>query len=185
MKLNLGCGNNKLPGFVNVDYFKECEPDVLHNLDTLPWPWADNSVDEIRMIHSLEHIGADSQTFLGIMKEIYRICKNGSTLIIHVPHPRHDNFIGDPTHVRIITPQLLSLFSKKLNLEWKRLGGANSPLALYLGVDFELIETREILDAQYAEPFNKGLLPESDIRTMMRNFNNVVAEYHMTLRVNK
>jgi hypothetical protein len=29
MKLNIGCGFNKHDGFVNVDQFPECEPDVL------------------------------------------------------------------------------------------------------------------------------------------------------------
>ena len=51
--------------------------------------------------------GRIRRVFLGMMKELYRICRDGAEIEINVPHPRHDNFIGDPTHVRIITPDTL------------------------------------------------------------------------------
>ena len=49
------------------------------------------------------------------MKELYRICKNNSIIDIVVPHPRHDDFLSDPTHVRPITDMTLSLYDKELN----------------------------------------------------------------------
>ena len=39
MKLNLGCGNYKMNGFVNVDKFADCEPDEVVDLEVFPWPW--------------------------------------------------------------------------------------------------------------------------------------------------
>ena len=71
LKLNLGCGNNKYDGFLNVDKFGE--PDINWDLEKFPWPWEDNSVDEIRIIHVLEHLGKDTETYFNIFKEIYRI----------------------------------------------------------------------------------------------------------------
>jgi hypothetical protein len=35
IKLNLGCGKNPMPGYVNVDKFGT--PDVRHDLETFPW----------------------------------------------------------------------------------------------------------------------------------------------------
>ena len=61
LKLNLGCGNNKYDGFLNVDKFGE--PDIKWDLEKFPWPWEDNSVDEIRIIHVLEHLGDCLQFF--------------------------------------------------------------------------------------------------------------------------
>ena len=39
---------------------------------------------------------------------------------IIVPHPRHDDFISDPTHVRPITILGLQLFDKDLNIKWEK-----------------------------------------------------------------
>lgn len=47
MRPNLGCGNRKREGWHNVDKVADCEPDEIVDLESLPWPWRDNSVDEI------------------------------------------------------------------------------------------------------------------------------------------
>src|SRR5438270_12013588 len=108
LRVNLGCGPRPEPGFINVDRFGQ--PDVQHDLEVLPWPWPDNSVAEIVLSHVLEHLGYDPKIFLGIMKEMYRVCQGGAAVRIVVPHPRHDYFLADPTHVRAITPFGLQLF---------------------------------------------------------------------------
>jgi hypothetical protein len=51
------------------------------------------------------------------MREIYRVCRHDAVVHVVVPHPRHDDFINDPTHVRPITPEVLSLFDRSTNLE--------------------------------------------------------------------
>lgn len=113
MKYNMGCGLNKIHGYVNVDKFPHSSPDLLHDLEVCPWPIDSNSASHILFNHSLEHMGQDADTFLNIIKEIYRISQPDTLIQINVPHPRHNDFINDPTHVRIITPDLLNLFSLK------------------------------------------------------------------------
>ena len=112
MKLNLGSGSKILSGYTNVDKYDYYKPDVVHDLEVFPYPFKDNSIDEILLSHVLEHIGQSPDIFLGIVKEFYRICRNNSIIKIIVPHPRHDDFIADPTHVRPITILGLQLFDK-------------------------------------------------------------------------
>jgi len=183
LKLNLGCGQKPQPGFVNVDKFGN--PDLKWDLETFPWPWPENSVSEILMSHVLEHLGATSDVFIGIMKELYRVCEPGAKIRIVVPHPRHDFFIGDPTHVRPVTPEMLSLFSRRENLRWKELGAANSPLALYHNVDFQIDDVQYILDEPYSSEFRSGKLSQEEFQKLMRKYNNVVTEIHIILAVIK
>jgi ubiquinone/menaquinone biosynthesis C-methylase UbiE len=181
----MGCGLNKVDGFVNVDKFAECHPDVQMDLEALPWSFGDNEADEVLFHHSLEHIGADPKIFLGMMKELYRVSKPDAKIQINVPHPRHDNFIGDPTHVRIISPQVLSLFSKKNNQYWQKIGAPNSQLALYLDVDFEIVRAEQVVERAYMERLQKKEISEQELMAFINERNNVVAEYKITLRVVK
>src|SRR5271154_2869493 len=120
MNLNMGCGYKKIAGYVNVDVSPQCSPDMAIDLETTPWPWLSNSADAVLFNHSLEHLGASPGAFEALMRELYRICRPGAAVTINVPHPRHDDFIDDPTHVRAVTPALLTLFSKKANQEFLR-----------------------------------------------------------------
>ena len=123
--------------------------------------------------------------FLGLMSELYRVCRDGAIIEIAVPHPRHDNFIDDPTHVRIVTPGLLRLFDRKKNDEWKREGIANTPLAHYIGVDFEMTSAQAMLDEPYSSDFSAGRLTAAEVESLVRGKMNVAHEYRITLRVRK
>lgn len=98
VRLNIGCGFNKLEGFVNVDGFPVCKPDVVHNLNVFPYPWEDNSVDVIIAWHVMEHL----QDWWGAFKECVRILKPGGTIEIRVPHPSSDSAVTYRDHLHII-----------------------------------------------------------------------------------
>ena len=105
--------------------------------------------------------------------------------MIDVPHPRHDDFLNDPTHVRVITPQLLMLFDRRLNDEWQAMGAANSPLAHYLDVDFAIADYDVVLNEPYATQYADGLLSAEDIAAMTRELNNVVRAYRIRMTARK
>ena len=183
IKLNLGCGEKRIPGFINVDKFGT--PDVNHDLESFPWPWESNSVSEIVLIHVLEHLGKETEVYFGIFKEMYRVCKNKAKIRIIVPHYRHSFFYDDPTHVRVVTPLGLKLFSKKQNKIWIENGAANTPLGLYLDIDFELKQT-VIKPSQ--DWFRLHPEQNVDINLLQQEssiYNNLIEQYDMKLEVIK
>ncbi len=183
IKLNLGCGKNLQNGYINVD--KYGEPDLRHDLEIFPWPWEHSSVSEVLLNHTLEHLGQATDTFLKIIQELYTICRDQALLHIAVPHPRHDDFISDPTHVRIITPDTIHLFSKKKNREWIEGGFANSPLGIYLDVDFELKHVNRVLDPVWGNKLDRKELSEAQLSQLSKQYNNVIKEYRMIVKVIK
>lgn len=188
MKLNLGCGTHHKDGWVNVDKYPPADiiVDLENNikysgtaLQYHEWPWINNTIDEVLFHHSLEHMGATITGFFAIMKELYRVCKNEAKITITVPHPWHDDFINDPTHVRVITPQVLALFSLRNNEAWEKEGRPNTPLARQLGVNFDIVSAEQLIEAEY------NGMPENAIRDAVRQHNNVVKATTIVLKVVK
>ena len=106
-------------------------------------------------------------------------------LIVTVPHPRSDLYLGDPTHVRPITPDVLSLFSRRLNLQWQQDGSANTPLALYTGIDFEIEAVNSVLLSPWRERFAAGEVSEAEVLESAARHFNVIGEMEITLRAVK
>jgi SAM-dependent methyltransferase len=95
--LNLGCGTQKEPQFLNVDGFKECNPDLVWDLNVTPYPWESNSVDGVQMLHVLEHLDNWWEAFC----ECARILKPGGFLRIHVPDESSQTALTYRDHLRV------------------------------------------------------------------------------------
>jgi SAM-dependent methyltransferase len=122
LKLNLGCGRNIMPGWVNVDRVALPGVDVVADLEAFEstdartgkralfmyLPFESNSVDEFLLSHVLEHI---THT-LPLMQELHRIAKPGAKMVIRVPHGASDDAWEDPTHVRPYFPGSFGYFSQ-------------------------------------------------------------------------
>jgi SAM-dependent methyltransferase len=185
MKLNLGCGHRRFPGFVNVDKYAALEPDQVWDLESVPYPFEMDSVDEVLLLHVLEHLGQGPDTFINIIKELYRICAHDAVIKIAVPHWRHDDFFSDPTHVRPITPLLLSLFDRELNLYWQKNGSANSPLALIHQVNFKIDNVTLTFDEPWFAMINQKAISKEKAMQSAHLYNNVVKQLDVQWRVLK
>ena len=58
--LELGCGFNKTPGAFGIDIIRGSQADILHDLNTFPYPFADSEWDRILCRDVLEHLDAAS-----------------------------------------------------------------------------------------------------------------------------
>ena len=185
MRLNLGCGFNRRDGFINVDRFAGCEPDEIVDLEEFPWPWPDDSVDEVFMSHVLEHLGATTDGYFDVIRELYRVCRHDARVTVTVPHPRHDTFINDPTHVRAVTFDGLAMFSRRQCEAWVRERCANSPIALMIGVDFEIESTEMVLEPIWRSRLEMRNITEAELLLAIRERSNVVQELTAVLRAVK
>ena len=180
MKLNIGAGDEKIDGFVSVDYDKNCNPDYCFDIEKDPWPFEDNSVDEVIAHHVLEHLG---EGYFHVIQELYRVCKHGALIDILVPHHRHEYFADDPTHRRPITVAGMWLFSKKYNDLCKEKNDSSSRLGHYYNVDFELAGVENIPDQRYYKIFNGR--PEEEVERYVQEHNNIIMEVIIKLKVVK
>ena len=92
--LDVGCGINKYPGAIGIDRNPDCRPDVLCDIDRIPYPFADNSFDRLRAIHVIEHVN----DVIRSMEEFHRLVRNGGRIRIETPHYTDFSSFCDPTH---------------------------------------------------------------------------------------
>lgn len=140
LKLDLACGQSKKgEEWIGVDVADLPGVDLVHDLQKYPWPFEDESVDEIHCSHYIEHIPHDDLRSLleqsdsfeefkkkattekldGVIKfinEIYRILKPGAKATIIAPYYMSTRAFGDPTHTRYFGDSSLYYF----NEEWRK-----------------------------------------------------------------
>ncbi|MGE5098009.1 MAG: methyltransferase domain-containing protein [Betaproteobacteria bacterium] len=86
LKLNLGCGDKILPGYVNVDVVEAragMKPDVVCDLHDLA-PFSDDSAEEILSVHVVEHFWR--WEVRDVLREWVRVLKPGGRMIVECPN---------------------------------------------------------------------------------------------------
>jgi hypothetical protein len=83
VRLNVGCGSDIRPGYLNVDFRKLPGVDDQVDLSVFPWPYADGSAEEVLMLDFLEHFPYAKTRY--ILMECRRILHAGGEVVIQVP----------------------------------------------------------------------------------------------------
>lgn len=92
--LDFGCGKKKRPNAIGIDRNPRSDADVLHDLNLFPYPFSDNTFDDIYCDNILEHL----DDVIQVMTELHRISKPNGLIEITVPFFPHRNANTDPTH---------------------------------------------------------------------------------------
>jgi len=96
LRLNLGSGMRRLPGFYNVDHLPLPGVDILADLEAPLTDLPDDSVGWIYCRHTLEHV----TRLLQLLGELHRVTHADGRLEVIVPHFSNPYGYSDPTHVR-------------------------------------------------------------------------------------
>jgi len=131
--LDVGCGNNKIPGAVGIDIVSGTQADIVHDLNQIPWPLESNMFEFIRLWSVLEHL----RDVVGVLREVHRVARPGATVIIGTPHFSSVSAYRDPTHLHFFSAAFLDYF-----LEDSELGRR---FGFYSDIRFRLDERRVTL----------------------------------------
>jgi len=105
--LNIGCGDDYLQNFINVDLPDNNKADIKLNLEDAKLPFDNNEISFIQAKHVLEHV----INLSGLMKEFHRILHADGILYIKVPYFKCEAAFADPTHVRYFSPITFAHFT--------------------------------------------------------------------------
>ncbi len=125
VRLDLGAGETPREGYEGVDLHA---PSAKHKVDLwkFPWPWADDSVDEIHCSHFIEHLPmeyvkdgphAGKDLFCAFFDECFRILKKDGKMSLIWPALQSVRAFQDPTHRRFIPAETMLY----LNAEWRKI----------------------------------------------------------------
>jgi hypothetical protein len=185
-RLNMGCGFKKLKGYLNVDVSAKCAPDEVYDFNMTPWPWGTDSFERVHANNCLEHLGQTPEIFLNVIKEMYRVSKDGCEWNINVPHHRCDNFWNDFTHVRVITPTTFTLFDQHKNVDSLKNNLSDSVFGLMNDIDLEVINVQYHLTHLFSD--NKHKVHPSGYSQLDVDLNtlaNVAESITITVNVHK
>lgn len=154
-ELLIGCGNARRKkvtfpeisaewsDLTTLDIDPEVNPDVVHDLNVLPLPFADNSFDEIHAYEVLEHCGrqGDWKFFFEQFAEFWRILKPGGYFVASVPMWDSPWAWGDPGHTRVIPKEALIFLNRE---EYEQVGQtAMTDYRKWWKGDFEVLGVNE------------------------------------------
>lgn len=184
-KLNMGCGFRKLEDHWNVDISPKCNPDQVLDFDVTPWPYEDNFFENITASNILEHLGQNPRVFTEIIKEMYRVSKDGASWFIQIPHHRCDVFFDDYTHVRALTEKTFKMWDQKVNYESILKNSADSTYGLYNDVDLEVVDVDYNIIHVWRNELEAGLIGAAQLNKKLNTLANVVDTVSISIKIHK
>jgi SAM-dependent methyltransferase len=155
-RLNLGCGTDIRPGWVNLDVAPLPGVDVVHDLSQ-PLPFADASFGEILCKDVLEHV-----ELIPVMRELHRVLRPGGRLRITAPHFSSAAAWVDPTHRTAFSIETFGFFAAE---------GARFARPYYFDFQFARLQDARLVFHRYRwQPWNYVVEPLINSSAALRNY---------------
>ena len=103
MKINVGCGGECRPGWLNVDNTEKWQKvnyPITYMNAIKPWPYEDNKFTAVLSEHMVEHIPREQNKLF--FSEAYRTLKPGKTARITCPDRKFFENLTDNSHPFVI-----------------------------------------------------------------------------------
>lgn len=108
IRVNIGCGLLKQPGYVNLDIDPGVKPDVVCDIEE-GIPFKDSSVKEI-ICHDVFQQISTPKKLIFVLNEFWRILEKDGVVIIRVPNAAHMAAFQDPMDIRHFTEETFTYF---------------------------------------------------------------------------
>jgi predicted SAM-dependent methyltransferase len=105
--LDFGCGQHRHSGSVGIDINPNSDADIIHDLDTFPYPFEDDSFDMIYCDGILEHL----TDIIKVTKELHHIATPKGCIIITTPYFASVDAFTDPTHKHCFSARSFDYFT--------------------------------------------------------------------------
>lgn len=158
--LDVGCGNAKRQGSTGIDLVKLPGVDIVHDLNSFPWPIEDNFFDLVIMNDIIEHL----EQPLKAMEEVYRILKPKGRVFARLIYWNHKYAASDPTHEKYFTEVSLEFFTGERR-------------AYYTDAHFKLVKFKYIFDVRA----RRYIRIYSIMKFLAYYLNNVIQGMHFIL----
>ena len=103
VRIDLACGGGKQgPDWIGIDCRQFPGVDIIHDLESFPWPLPDECANLLVASHYVEHINPHGGVFLRFMDEAWRVLKPDGEFMIMAPYGSSPGFVQDPTHCNMV-----------------------------------------------------------------------------------
>ena len=111
MKLNIGCGNKRIEGYLGVDKFRCDAADYICDIENEKLPFEDNTITGIILDNAIEHFFDIPK----VINELVRVSRKGTIIKIITPHFSSLSSWIDPTHIHNLSYFSFDHFEKSSN----------------------------------------------------------------------
>jgi hypothetical protein len=108
LKLNIGCGNKKIDGYLGIDKYKCDAADYICDIEVEKLPFEDNIVSAIILDNVIEHF----YDLPKVINELVRVSCKGCIIKIITPHFSSLASWIDPTHIHHLSYYSFDHFEK-------------------------------------------------------------------------
>jgi len=98
--LDVGARDRKESNFTGIDYRQREGVDIVHDLESFPYPFANDSCLTIKAAHVVEHI--KPWLVFPWFNEMWRLLVPNGQLAVSAPFANSQGFFSDPTHITYI-----------------------------------------------------------------------------------